>query len=441
MSEDARLLRRYVEDRSQAAFAELVGRHLGLVYSSALRQVGGDAHLARDVAQTVFTDLARKAAPLAGRPSLTGWLYTSTRYAAAKAVRAERRRRAREQEAHAMQDLTRDPTPPLDWDRLHPVLDDAMHALRERDREAVLLRFFENRDFADIGARTGLTENAARMRVDRALGKLQALLARRGVTSTAAALAGALPTHAIVAAPAGLAPTIAVGALTGASAGGGLALLALMSTAKFHLGVAGAIAAASTATFFLQYRSSTQLEAEIAALQAATAPLSELRERQQTPAGDRTDLARLQADAAEFERLQRESQALRAKLEAARNAQRSPVAPAPARTVAAHTGPVLPLAEVDVRPAPMRQSPPTYPATLLAFGINGQATMTFVVDTEGNVSDIQPTKSTHSAFEAAATEALQQWKFQPGRKNGLAVNTRVTVPIVFKLRPEGADWF
>lgn len=438
MSEDALLLRRYVEDRSEAAFAELVRRHLGLVYSSALRQVGGDAHLARDVAQAVFTDLARKAASLAHRPTLTGWLYTSTRYAAAKAVRAERRRRAREQQAHAMEELARDPTPAPVWEQLRPVLDDAMHALGDRDREAVLLRFFENRDFADIGSRTGLSENAARMRVDRALGKLQALLARRGVTSTAAALAVALPAHVAVAAPAGLAPAITAGALTGASAGGGLALFAFMSTAKFHLGVAGAIAAASTATFFLQYRTATHLEAELAALQASTAPVVELRERQQALAAAQAEIERLRSDAAELDRLQRESQTLREKLKLAR---KNASAPTTASSTPAPRGPILPLAELDVRPTPTRQTPPAYPATLRAFGINGQATMTFVVDAEGNVGDIQPTKSTHSAFESAAADALQQWKFQPGRKGGVAVNTRITVPIVFQLRNEDADWF
>src|SRR5262249_27235294 len=105
MTPDCELLRRYAKTGSEEAFAELVQRHLDLVYSAALRQVNSDAHLAQDVAQTVFADLARKAGLLSRRAVLTGWLYTSTHFAAAKVVRAERRRHAREQEAHNMREL------------------------------------------------------------------------------------------------------------------------------------------------------------------------------------------------------------------------------------------------------------------------------------------------------------------------------------------------
>src|SRR5580765_1408747 len=159
---DGELLDRYVKANSEEAFGELVQRHLDLVYSAALRQVNGDTHLAQDVAQTVFADLARKAASLADRPALTGWLYTSTHFAATKAVRTERRLQAREQEAHIMKELLHDPAPDLDWEKLRPVLDTAMHELDERDREVILLRYFENRKHADIGERLGLTENGAR---------------------------------------------------------------------------------------------------------------------------------------------------------------------------------------------------------------------------------------------------------------------------------------
>src|ERR1041385_3693351 len=102
MIPDGELLRRYIESHSESAFAELVARHLDLVYSTALRQVNGDAHLAQDVAQTVFIDLARKAATLTQRSVLTGWLYTSSSFAAAKAVRTEQRRQTHEQEAQAI---------------------------------------------------------------------------------------------------------------------------------------------------------------------------------------------------------------------------------------------------------------------------------------------------------------------------------------------------
>jgi len=207
MTSDGELLRRYTETNSEDAFAELVRRHLDLVYSAALRQLNGDAHFAQDVAQSVFTDLARKAASLVGRQALAGWLYTGTHHAAAKAVRTEQRRHTREQEAHAMQDLLHDSGPNPDWEILRPVLDTAMHELNEADREMILLRYFENRQHADIGEQFGLSENAARMRVERALEKLRTVLSRRGVTNTAA-LSAALSANATTVAPAGLAATI-----------------------------------------------------------------------------------------------------------------------------------------------------------------------------------------------------------------------------------------
>ena len=97
MTPDSELLRRFAKTNSEDAFAELVKRHVNLVYSAALRQVNGDAHLAQDVAQTVFTDLARKAGSLSRRESLTGWLYTSAHFAAAKIARTENRRHDREE--------------------------------------------------------------------------------------------------------------------------------------------------------------------------------------------------------------------------------------------------------------------------------------------------------------------------------------------------------
>src|SRR5438128_1105636 len=189
MTPDCELLRRYAESRSEDAFAELVRRHLDLVYSAALRQVNRDAALAQDVTQTVFTDLARKANSLSRRPVLTGWLYTSAHFAAAKAVRAERRRRAHEQEAQTMRELLHDPAPDLEWSKLRPMLDEAMHQLKEADREAILLRYFEQRPLGEIGARLGVSENTARMRVDRALEKLRSVLSRRGVALTVTGLA------------------------------------------------------------------------------------------------------------------------------------------------------------------------------------------------------------------------------------------------------------
>jgi RNA polymerase sigma factor (sigma-70 family) len=198
--EDAELLRRYAEERAEDAFAELVRRHLDRVYTVALRQVGGDVHLAEDVSQRVFADLARKAAALAERPVLGGWLYRSTQFAATDVVRAERRRKRREQEAETMREITDNAGAAVDWERLRPVLDQIMGELKDEDRDAVWLRYFEGRSFADVGTRLRVAENTARMRVDRALEKLHKALAKRGVTSTTGALAAVLGSQAVAAA-------------------------------------------------------------------------------------------------------------------------------------------------------------------------------------------------------------------------------------------------
>jgi RNA polymerase sigma factor (sigma-70 family) len=247
MTDDTELLRRYSEEKSDEAFAELVRRHLDFVYAAALRQARGNAPLAQDVAQVVFTDLARKAATLARHEVVVGWLHTATRFAVGKAIRGESRRQMREQEAFAMNEVLGASDAPVDWERLHPVLDDVLGELKERERAAILLRFFEKKPLAEVGAKLALTESAARSCVDRALEKMHALLARRGVTSTSAALALALANQVSVAAPAGLAASVTGAALASAAGLGSSAVVAvkifnLMSTTKIVSGVAGVVA-------------------------------------------------------------------------------------------------------------------------------------------------------------------------------------------------------
>jgi len=213
MKDDAELLRAFARERSDDAFAELVQRKAGLVYSAALRQVGGDVLLAQDVAQSVFIDLARKARALERRPVLTSWLYTSTRFAARKALRARRRRELREQQAHTMQLIDQSSPTPADWEKLRPLLDDALCDLPSGDRDAILMRYFEGQPYAAMAQKLGVAENSARMRSDRALDKLRGSLARRGIVSTAAALGLVLSTSAVAAPPAGLAASLATTAL------------------------------------------------------------------------------------------------------------------------------------------------------------------------------------------------------------------------------------
>lgn len=233
MIPDGELLQAYAETDSEEAFAELVRRHLDLVYSAALRQVNGDVHLAQDVAQAVFTDLARKAALLSRRLALTGWLYTSTHFAAAKALRTERRRQTHEQEAFAMNELLQSAAPDVDWEKLRPMLDRVMHELKASDREVILLRYFENRQLADIGRSLGLSEDTARKRVDRAVGKLRFLLARRGL-GTVTTLGSVLSAHAVHNAPAGLASGLAGASMAGAATGTSLTCLKAITMTKFQ---------------------------------------------------------------------------------------------------------------------------------------------------------------------------------------------------------------
>lgn len=272
-ADEAELLRRYAEQGREEAFAELVHRHIGLVHSAARRQVPGEA-AAADVTQAVFTELARHARRLARHPALAGWLYTTTRHLAARHVRGETRRRRREQEAHAMQQLGRDEAPEPAWDRVGPVLDEAMHDLGETDRLAVLLRCFEQRTFAEVGARLGLSENAARMRVDRALDRLRGHLARRGITSTAAALALALGGHAVATVPATLTASVTAGALAAGAAGSTFGILTLMASTKLKAALAAALAVGVGTALVVQHQTGERLRRDNAALRTELARLS-----------------------------------------------------------------------------------------------------------------------------------------------------------------------
>ena len=166
MTESQQLLADYVSHGSETAFRELVARYINFVYSTAFRLVGGDAHLAEDVTQMVFIGLARNARSLSGEVMLGGWLHQHTFHMATKSVRAERRRQSRESEAAQMNAQHDDSGAGLR--EVAPLLDEAITQLGSEDRTAILLRFFEQRDFRAVGAALGSNEDAAQKRVARA---------------------------------------------------------------------------------------------------------------------------------------------------------------------------------------------------------------------------------------------------------------------------------
>ena len=436
MTEDSDLLRQYAESRSEAAFAELVRRHLGLVYGVALRQAGGDAALAEDVAQTVFAQVARKAAALARHPALSGWLHRSTRFTAIDVRRADCRRRAREQEAITMQEISSSPDPAIDSEKLRPVLDEVLGELADGDRDAVALRFFEGRAYAEVAVRLRLNEDAARRRVDRALEKLRVRLSRRGVTSTATALAAALGSQAATALPAGLA-SVVTGTALATGAGGGAAALTLMSLTKLQFGVIGALALAGAGGVALQHRQNAALAAELAVTLRQVGPaspeaaLASLRDdnRRLTTLAAEADAGR--ADVLELSRLRDEAGSIAEQLRARAGA-------APANAV----GSAYPVSALDRPPTPTTQGAPAYPIEMRRAGITGTAVIAMTVDAQGNVTDPKVARATRPEFGTAALEAVKQWHFDPAQKNGSVVGTTLQVPIVFTLSKDNASpWF
>ena len=282
MTDDASLLRRFVQQHANDAFAELVRRHLNLVYFAALRQTDGDTHRAEDAAQTTFTFLAQKAGSLLAHPNLAGWLHTVACHHARDLNRAEHRRLHREQAAHVMHELTSAEANDETWTQVRPIIDDALQDLTPDDREAVLLRYFENRPFAEIGAELQLGENAARMRVSRALGQLETALARRGVKSTSAALATVLAIPAAMAAPTGLATQFSATALIGGGATTFI-IFKIMTSAKLITTASSLAALLALGTALYQHKELQKAQIESASLReqqnGLSSQLANLKER------------------------------------------------------------------------------------------------------------------------------------------------------------------
>ena len=257
--DDSALLREYATERSELAFASLVQRHIHFVYSSALRQVR-NAQMAEEVTQAVFIILARKAGRIRQGTVLAGWFFNTARFVAAAELRAAARRHKHEQEA-GMESSLHETTTGASWEQIAPFLDEALAQLSEKDRQAVLLRFFEEKSFLEVGEKMGANEDAARMRVARALKSLRGFFLKRGLTLSIAALATVLSANAVQAAPASLVAAVAAtAALQGAAATASTATLIkgalkLMAYAKLKTTVAvglGILLAAGTTAVTVQ---------------------------------------------------------------------------------------------------------------------------------------------------------------------------------------------
>lgn len=284
---DAELLALFAREDSQPAFAELVARHLDLVYSAARRQVGSP-QLAEEIAQSVFLDLARQArrGPLDG--PLGAWLYVVTRRTAVDAIRRESRQRVREQSAAELSVMNSANDSP--WPRIEPLLDEAMAALPAPDRTALVLRYFENKSLREVGAALGASEDAAQKRVGRALEELRSIFFRRGIPVASAVLAADLASSAAGAAPLGLGGTITAGAMT--SAVPASALIFAMTTIQKTV-VATVLVFALGAVGYEARQMSISRE-RVAALEKEA---SAARAREQILRGERNELVRRLASA------------------------------------------------------------------------------------------------------------------------------------------------
>ena len=264
MKSNQRLLQEFRKTRSEAAFRELVERHLSLVHSVALR-VTRNAEFARDVSQAVFLKLAQSSAVPAAELNLLAWLHRTTRNAAIDLIRSENRRRKREAVAHETMKIE---SSPADWSQLESVLEDVLANLSEKERGLILARYYQGHTHSTTAKELGISEDAARVRTKRALAKLQERLGKKGITTTAALLGSALSAQAVTPVSSSMVTQVCAAALVPSQSVG---LLVGMGSLKKMVAPA-CVLLVSTPLVVSQFRETSHLKSEIQVLEAKREP-------------------------------------------------------------------------------------------------------------------------------------------------------------------------
>ncbi|HVU08131.1 MAG TPA: sigma-70 family RNA polymerase sigma factor [Verrucomicrobiae bacterium] len=312
---DVQLLREYAAHGHEAAFTEIVRRHLDLVYSAALRQV--ELPAAADIAQSVFVDLARKAASVSEKfpadAALTGWLHRSTRYAALNHLRDTRRHLTNERQA--MEQLITNSESDADWEQIRPVLDEALDNLADEDREVLLLRYFENKNLREVGEQLKISDAAAQKRVSRAVEKLREFFSKRKITIGASGLTILISANAVQSAPIGLAATISAAAVftgTTISTSTAIATTKVIAMTTIQKSIIGATLAIVAGAGIFEAHQNSKLQNQIQALQQQQTPLNEQIQQLQSALNEATNqLAALLAENAQLKSNSNENELLK----------------------------------------------------------------------------------------------------------------------------------
>jgi RNA polymerase sigma factor (sigma-70 family) len=307
---DVELLREYAERRSEEAFASLVSRYSGLVFSVAARRVQ-NTQIAEEVTQGVFLLLARKARKISRQAVVSGWLFQAARFVSADITKAEARRKIREHEV-AQMDLNQDLGEGVDWEALTPLVDDSIGKLKPTERNAILLRFFERKNYPEMGQILGISEEAARKRVDRAVEKMRGFFAARDVAISGVALASALEIHLAQSAPQALAATVTKAVVAIPAVTITQAVLNMITCIQLKTAIAGGAFLAIAATALVESRTLSQLRNANGELQQSQQQLlAENQHQFQELQAARDEIVGVQAAIRELSRLRGEVGQLR----------------------------------------------------------------------------------------------------------------------------------